>query len=125
MRRPRIEFVIDCRDPGALVSFWETALAYTRHPEATEQPYQGLLPPDDELGPVVVLQKVPESKVVKNRAHLDLYVTDPGSLIEHLLRIGGSRLGEPQTYEGQWFQVMQDPEGNELCILKERGPELP
>lgn len=124
MRRPRFEFVIDCRDPWALVSFWETALTYTRHPEATGEPYLGLLPPEDEPGPVVVLQRVPESKVVKNRAHLDLYVNDPETLIEHLLTAGGSRFGEPQTHEGQWFQVMRDPEGNEFCILEEWVPEL-
>ena len=124
MRRPRFEFVIDCSDPWALVSFWETALAYTRHPEATGEPYLGLLPPDDEPGPVVVLQRVPEPKVVKNRAHLDLYVKDPESLIGRLITTGGRRLGDPQTYEGQWFQVMQDPEGNEFCILKEWVPEL-
>jgi len=125
MRRPRFEFVIDCRDPWALVSFWETALTYTRHPEATGEPYLGMLPPENEPGPVVVLQRVPESKVVKNRAHLDLYVNDPESLIERLLSAGGSRLGDPQTYEGQWFQVMQDPEGNEFCILREWVTELP
>ena len=124
MRRPRFEFVIDCSDPWALVSFWETALTYTRHPEATGDPYLGLLPPDDEPGPIVVLQRVPEPKVVKNRAHLDLYVKDPESLIERLITTGGRRLGDPQTYEGQWFQVMQDPEGNEFCILKEWVPEL-
>ena len=31
---------------------------------------------------------------------------------------------DPQIYEGQWFQVMQDPEGHEFCIAKEWVPEL-
>ena len=124
MRRPRFEFVIDCLDPWSLVTFWETALTYTRHPEATGEPYLGLLPPEDEPGPVVVLQRVPEAKVVKNRSHLDLYVNDPEGMVERLLAAGGSRLGDPQVYEGQWFQIMQDPEGNEFCVAREWVPEL-
>ena len=119
MRRPRLEFVIDCEDPWALVGFWEAALSYDRHPEADGNPYLGLLPPDDEPGPVLVLQRVPEPKAGKNRAHLDLYVADPNSLIEHLVSCGGRRVGDPQVHAGQWFQVMHDPEGNEFCVLQE------
>jgi predicted enzyme related to lactoylglutathione lyase len=124
MGRPRFEFVIDCADPWALVEFWETALSYSRHPEANGNPYLAVVPPAGEPGPVVILQRVPEPKVVKNRAHLDLYVSDPESLIERLVECGGTRSGAPQEYEGQWFQVMLDPEGNEFCVLQEWVPEL-
>ena len=124
VKRPRFEFVVDCADPWAVVEFWEHALSYRRHPEADGNPYLGLMPPDDEPGPVVVLQRVPEPKMVKNRAHLDLYVAQPQPLIQRLLDVGGTTLGEPQVHAGQWFQVMRDPEGNELCVLQEWLPEF-
>ena len=66
-----------------------------------------------------MLQRVPEPKTGKNRAHLDLYVADPESLIERLVSSGGTRAGDPQVHAGQWFQVMHDPEGNEFCVLQE------
>lgn len=119
-----MEFVIDCADPWALVEFWEQALGYVRHPEADGNPYVGLLPPAGQTDPVVVLQRVPESKSVKNRAHLDLYTSQPETLIRRLVEFGGMRIGGPQVHEGQWFQVMSDPEGNELCVLQEWVAEL-
>jgi hypothetical protein len=124
MKRPRFEFVMDCLDPWALVEFWEAALGYTRHPESDGSPYLALMPPSDEPGPVVVLQRVSEKKAVKNRAHLDLYVPEPAPLIEALIGRGATRHGEPQVHEGQWFQVLCDPEGNEFCVLQEWVPEL-
>ena len=124
MKRPRFEFVLDCLDPWALVEFWETALGYARHPEADGSPYLALMPPADEPGPVVILQRVPEAKTVKNRAHVDLYVADPPPFVDTLVSRGATRVGEPQVHAGQWFQVMRDPEGNELCVLQEWVPEL-
>jgi hypothetical protein len=105
-----------------LVEFWELVLSYHRHLEADGDPYLGLLPPDGDHGPVVVLQRVPEPKAGKNRAHLDLYTTEPNELVQRLVDAGGRRLGAPQVHAGQWFQVMGDPEGNEFCVLEEWLP---
>lgn len=116
---------MDCADPWALVEFWETALGYRRHPEADGVVYLGLVPPEGEHGPAVVLQRVREPRTGKNRAHLDLYLVDAPALIDRLVGIGGTRIGEPQVYEGQWFQVMHDPESNEFCVLEEWVPPPP
>ena len=64
---------------------------------------------------------MPESKVVKNRVHLDLRAT--GSMaaeVERLEGIGATVVRRVDE-EGSFWTVMQDPEGNELCVL--RGPE--
>ncbi|GAB3670143.1 VOC family protein [Saccharopolyspora tripterygii] len=66
-------------------------------------------------GPTVWFQRVPESKVVKNRVHLDVRV--PGEeldpLVDRLLGLGGR---EVRVEPG--FTVLADPEGNELCLTR-------
>lgn len=85
-----LQITIDCADPGRLVAFWTEALGYVAEPppggHASWREYwtgRGL-PEDGEtpqsivsprgVGPRVWFQQVSESKVVKNRVHLDLQV---------------------------------------------------
>ena len=66
-------------------------------------------------------QPVPEFKVAKDRVHLDL--RPPESMaaeVERLEGLGATVVGRVDE-EGSFWTVMQDPEGNELCVL--RGPE--
>ena len=67
-------------------------------------------------------QRVPETKLVKNRVHLDLDVHDLDSTVAHAVSLGATIASdvveEPHTY----FRVMHDPEGNEFCfILRKRN----
>ena len=66
-------------------------------------------------------QKVPESKAVKNRLHLDVRPT--GSMEAEVARLKESGATEQTLVkvEGSFWTVMLDPEGNEFCVL--RGPE--
>lgn len=61
-------------------------------------------------------QRVPESKVVKNRSHLDLHVNDVDAITALIERLGGSRGRDFDEYGYRW-RVMQDPEGNEFCLV--------
>jgi predicted enzyme related to lactoylglutathione lyase len=118
VNRPRVEVGIDCRDPQLLAAFWEAALGYARA-EGDGHPYVNLVPPDGE-GPAVFLQRVPESKVAKNRLHIDLYTRAPELLAERLMGLGASTLGAPVGPTDLWsFVVMADPEGNEFCVCRE------
>ena len=64
---------------------------------------------------------MPESKVVKNRVHLDLRATGSMAVeVERLEGVGATVVGRVDE-EGSFWTVMHDPEGNELCVL--RGPE--
>ena len=61
----------------------------------------------------LVLQKVPEPKVVKNRCHMCFVVADVDEAIRWIVELGGSRVSRPRQGGGV---TMADPEGNEFCI---------
>jgi catechol 2,3-dioxygenase-like lactoylglutathione lyase family enzyme len=106
----------DCRDPEELARFWCSALGY-RVAEVHEGWGIEIADPSGSGLPMLFLT-VPEGKVVKNRMHLDIRPPDSmGAEADRLSSEGGS----VQRYDdGNWI-VMQDPEGNEFCVLQ--GPE--
>ena len=61
----------------------------------------------------LVLQKVPEPKVVKNRCHMCFIVSDVDEEVRKIIALGGSRISNPRPGGGV---TMSDPEGNEFCI---------
>ena len=68
-------------------------------------------------GPCLLLQKVPEPHEHKNRAHIDLDVTDLESAVQRVVDLGGTRLEEISEYGIRWA-VMADPDGNEFCLVR-------
>ena len=108
----------DCHDPRAVAGFWCTAMAY----EVAEIDDEGAELRDPRGGgwPILFLV-VPEAKAVKNRLHLDL--RPPRSMAEEVdrLRRAGASIVRRVDEGGSFWTVMQDPEGNEFCVL--RGPE--
>jgi hypothetical protein len=114
----RVEIGIDCSDPESLARFWSVALGYAIGDLDPAGVYLDLVPPSGEL-PVVYLQRVPEKKATKNRVHLDLWDEEPIGRIEILEQLGARRIGLPRTGSaGGWWQVMEDPEGNEFCVCR-------
>lgn len=134
----------DCADPDRLATFWAAALGYRKQdpPEgfATWQEFlvaQGV--PEDRWNsasavvdpagqdPRIFFQRVPESKVSKNRVHLDVNVAGGQNVpieerrgrveaeAERLTALGASKQGPLEERNEYWF-VMQDPEGNEFCL---------
>lgn len=105
--------MIDCHDPAALASFWgdltgtEPEYIYPEYIFMTKLPGNHIR---------LAFQKVPESKSVKNRVHLDLGYKDPASFIERVVELGGSVAETHQMGEGPAWTVLYDPEGNEFCI---------
>jgi Glyoxalase-like domain len=63
--------------------------------------------------PRLFFQFVPESKVVKNRVHLDLSADDPAAEIERLTGLGARVLAEHERWT-----TLADPDGNEFCVLR-------
>ncbi|MEZ5088088.1 MAG: VOC family protein [Tessaracoccus sp.] len=139
----KFSVTIDAADPYELGKFWELALGYVR--EAPPPPHEtweetltawglpqerwndanALVDPDG-LGPRIFLQKVPEAKTTKNRIHLDVRVSasarekDRASMqakTDELVAAGATlvRVFDEQ-FTGHWI-VLQDPEGNEFCIV--------
>jgi len=76
----------------------------------------------------VILWKVDEAKGTEtNRSHIDIWVDDVDDAIEQIVDIGGSLkqaptiYPRPRSYPGEpsridWA-VMQDPFGNEFCLV--------
>jgi predicted enzyme related to lactoylglutathione lyase len=108
--------VIDCADHGAVVDFWIAALGdYTRH--ATNEQYVAIVPAQETAGrPLILFQKVPEPKVVKNRMHLDLRGESMAAEVARLTALGARVVAGRSLGESLRWTVMEDPEGNEFCV---------
>jgi uncharacterized protein YndB with AHSA1/START domain len=111
-RRPPIANVtFDCADPARLAAFWAQVTEYVV--DGMGQDWAGLHDPRG-TGPRLLFMRVPESKVVKNRVHLDIRAVDRDAEVERLTALGARQLRT--VSEGTGWTVMADPEGNEFCI---------
>lgn len=101
------DLCLDAVDPPRLGAFWAAALGRTWQ---AQEGGDGLL-----TGPTprhtIWVNRVPEAKTVKHRAHLDIYVRDLADL-EAL----GATIVEPRHGARTWT-IMADPEGGEFCAF--------
>jgi len=120
------DVTFDSPHPASIARFWAAALdGYDVAPydDAERERLRGLgiedvnddptvlVEPADHRSPRLFFQLVPESKVVKNRVHLDLATDDRAAEIARLSTLGARVLAE---YE-HWT-TMADPDGNEFCV---------
>jgi kynurenine formamidase/predicted enzyme related to lactoylglutathione lyase len=108
------EVVIDCADPGRLAEFWSHVVdgqARVRSDAwaTVRDPRPG--------GLLLAFQRVPEDKVVKNRVHLDIWSDDIAADAARLVALGATLAGEIIDDDTGGFQILQDPEGNEFCLV--------
>jgi kynurenine formamidase len=106
--------VVDCHDPAALAGFWSHVLrgeARVRSEKwaTVRDPLPG--------GVLLAFQRVPEGKSAKNRVHLDIWTRDLQGDIARLVAAGGATVGGIVDEHHEPFQIMQDPEGNEFCLV--------
>src|SRR5689334_18990107 len=113
-QKARIDLVIDCAGPAKLAEFWREALDYRDYYTDTAV---SVLVPKDGIASPLVLQRVPEPKVGKNRMHLDIVVDDIEPEIARLVALGAERLdaGVQSLGDTLWVR-MADPEHNEFCV---------
>jgi glyoxalase superfamily protein len=124
------DVVVDCHHPASIARFWAAVLdgyAVAPYDEAELERLRanGIDDPEDdptvlvEAGPEVTprlfFQLVPESKVVKNRVHLDLACDDFDAEVGRLVEFGARVQAEYAT-----FVRLADPEGNEFCLSRPR-----
>jgi catechol 2,3-dioxygenase-like lactoylglutathione lyase family enzyme len=115
------ELVIDCRDPESLAAFWAAVLDYQvlsrEDGEVEIGPAEGFGGP----APTLVFGRVPEPTPGKARLHIDVNATDrdQDAELERLLDLGARPADVGQTGDEGWH-VLQDPEGNEFCLLERR-----
>ena len=113
-----VALCIDANDPIVMARFWAAALRWD-----IEEQWDGdlLLKPTDGTSLEILFEPVPETKVGRNRHHIDLTtesVDDQEETVVRLLELGGRHLDIGQG-DVPWV-VMADPDGNEFCILKPR-----
>lgn len=110
--------VIDAHDLPGLAGFWAEVLGWRI---LSQRDREVVIGPDSTAPVGICFMPVTETKVVKNRLHLDL-TTGPDerdSEIERIIALGAQRVDIGQTGEESWT-VLADPEGNEFCLLRRR-----
>jgi predicted enzyme related to lactoylglutathione lyase len=111
------DICFDCTDHHRVARFWAEVLGYTIHPSdaATADESIALMPTEGGLR--IWFNRVPESKVVKNRVHIDINMPDRAEM-QRLQRLGARVLQEIHDQEGRLkWTIMADPEGNEFCAF--------
>ncbi len=115
------EIAIDCSDPPAAARFWCEALGY----RITDQDDTSVAIAGDPSAPTILLMATSDPKAHKNRVHMDLCPVD-GTQEEEVSRLEG--LGARRVDIGQgdvaWV-VMEDPVGNEFCVMRTVLPPEP
>ncbi|SMG26062.1 VOC family protein [Agreia pratensis] len=109
------ELVVDCEDFVAQGHWWADALSW----QIVDEDEEGIeLKNPTGAGPTLLFLNVPEGKTVKNRLHLDFVPDDQDAEVERLLAMGATRADVGQGK--QTWVVVEDPEGNEFCVLSAR-----
>lgn len=106
---------IDCAKPKLLATFWSELLDYTI---TFEDEDEVAIERGDEVRPALLFIRVPDTKTVKNRIHLDLNPNDQDAEVRRAKALGASEVDIGQK-DVSWV-VLVDPEGNEFCILTPR-----
>ncbi|WBO64226.1 VOC family protein [Streptomyces camelliae] len=122
------DIVFDSPHPASSARFWAQALddyeiAPYDEEELTRLRSVGINDPEDDptvllVGtdgrlPRIFFQLVPENKRAKNRIHLDLSTTDAAAEVKRLCALGATVQAERED----WI-TMQDPDGNEFCVMR-------
>ena len=139
-----VQIVFDCADPDRLARFWAAALRYKVQdppegyasweeflrkmgvPESEWNSASAIVDPDGR-GPRIYFQQMDTAKPGKNRVHLDINASGGGKVprearvkqvdteVERILALGATK---QRAWEesGEYWVVLQDPEGNEFCV---------
>ena len=106
----------DAHDAAQLARFWAQALHRTVNDGATEDFASIAAGTDTRLGAVLMFHKVPESKTVKNRVHLDLHAADVATEADRLTSLGAKQTRSLAENNDRWISFT-DPEGNEFDLV--------
>lgn len=121
------DITIDAHDPERVAKFWAEALDYEIEYDSKDDPESDGGDREIELAPKngsstkILIVTGSDEKKGKNRLHFDLRPDDQAAQVARLEALGARKVDIGQG-EQTWV-VMADPEGNEFCILRAKGPE--
>ncbi len=107
--------VIDVKDFGRMLGFWQEALGYRPRGAPTPDEDFMVLRDPKGTGPNVSIDAM---KPLRGKIHIDLYTDDPEPEIQRLVRLGARVFREREPEED--FTVLEDPEGNLFCVVDTR-----
>ncbi len=116
------EFAIDCSDPVVAAEFWCAALGY----RITDRDETGVAIAGDSSAPTVFFSASTDKKAHKNRMHFDICPvgTTQADEVTRLIALGARRVDVGQGEDVSWV-VMEDPVGNEFCVMRTVLPPEP
>lgn len=121
------ELVVDCADPDALSRFWREVLDYVEldRDESADEIEIGPASGFGGAAPTLIFSRSTDPRAGKLPLHIDVNPVDRDQAdeLERLLALGARPADVGQTGDEPWH-VLQDPEGNEFCLLRRRLPEL-
>jgi glyoxalase superfamily protein len=118
----------DCEDALVVAQFWSAALGRPLDPQASSDFASIGFPEHRDTtgwststgdGPTWLFAKVPESKLAKNRMHVDVAAQDREAEVARLIELGARRVADMNEWGYEWT-VLHDPEGNEFCVAATR-----
>jgi predicted enzyme related to lactoylglutathione lyase len=115
---PVAAVVLGCADPRPLARFWAQAAGW---PCERADADMAALRSAGDVGPYLELLRIGDPKTVKNRIHFDVapYRGDDHAAEVTRLRQLGATPADVGQDKVPW-EVLTDPEGNELCVLAPR-----
>ncbi|MDP9615120.1 VOC family protein [Streptomyces demainii] len=117
---PVRHITFDAHDPYALARFWSRLTGYPLEDSGPDDD-EVLISPGQPGVPGLLFLRVPDTKTVKNRVHLDIQPPSGtrDAEVERLIGLGASVVDDRRTDDRLGWVVMADIEGNEFCV--ERG----
>ncbi|MDR2256050.1 MAG: VOC family protein [Arthrobacter sp.] len=115
---------IDCVDAYALSEWWKAQLGYEDAPGDPNEPgHEECWIQSADGSHALLFLEVPEHKAIKNRLHFDVRPTDRDrdAEVTRLLGAGASLIDDRRHADGTGWAVLQDPEGNEFCVLRSQA----
>ena len=115
---------VDAHNPKLLAEFWAEVLGWSIGEDGDDIGWWIERETNDSKTtgfPDILFLKVADSKVLKNRLHLDLRPDDQAIEVARLEKLGARKIeiGQSNDPDTTWV-VMADPEGNEFCVLSAR-----
>jgi hypothetical protein len=110
-----VQIVFDCDNAASLAEFWSSVLE--RPVDDGASPFFATIGRGGG-GMTLMFIKVPESKQVKNRLHVDLHGPDEQdgqAELQRVIGLGAKQVSEHREYGMHWV-TPADPEGNEFDV---------